>query len=68
MAESNQANTADGFTESCPCCSSPYDTRVHTLAECPECGQQASTACCMASHVNGGAAAEQCAECAGDVP
>lgn len=60
-------DTKDGFTESCPACGSPYDSRAHTLVECPECGELGSTACCMASRVNGGMASEECAICSGDV-
>jgi len=34
--------------ETCPACGAEYDPRDHQLLECPVCGKEGSTACCLA--------------------
>ena len=44
----------------CPMCGQPFDAAVDTLMQCPECGRNGSTACCMM-----GGRGCQCVDCEG---
>jgi transcription elongation factor Elf1 len=38
-------------TETCPYCGVPYDPDLDQILECPECGKEGSTACCLSGGV-----------------